>query len=161
MKIYTIGHSNYSSEKLVTILKKFSIDTVVDVRSFPVSKHNPHFHKGEMQLWLPARGIEYLFFGDSLGGMRDDPALMSQGRTDYQKVKHLESFQQGIASLLDLAQNKNVALMCGEANPFQCHRHLLITQELLDRGITVDHILSENEVHEAKKAVQELQFALF
>lgn len=161
LTIYTIGHSNYSTEELLAKLKSFSIDTVVDVRSFPVSKHNPHFHKNSLATTLPAKGISYHFFGDSLGGIRRDPALMSGDKTDYLKVRSLESFQKGINALIALAQTSRVVLMCGEANPFGCHRHLLISQELMSRGVEVFHILASGEAHSAKNAVQELQFALF
>lgn len=161
LTIYTIGHNNLSSEEFLAKLETYQINAVVDVRSFPVSKHNPHFHKNELAHFLPQKGISYHFFGDSLGGIRNDPQLMSAGKTDYQKVRSLQSFQEGINSLITLSENASVALMCGEANPFNCHRHLLITQELLGIGVEVIHILGSGETISAEKDMQEIQFALF
>lgn len=43
--IYSVGHSNYDADKLVTILQSFSIDVVTDARSAPYSKYCPQFNK--------------------------------------------------------------------------------------------------------------------
>jgi uncharacterized protein (DUF488 family) len=45
MDIYTIGHSNYSIEKLIDMLKTYNIDTVVDIRGTPYSKYNVQYNK--------------------------------------------------------------------------------------------------------------------
>ena len=43
MEIYTIGHSNYTIERLIDMLKKFNINCVVDIRGIPYSKYNLQF----------------------------------------------------------------------------------------------------------------------
>jgi uncharacterized protein (DUF488 family) len=35
MDIYTIGHSNYPVEKLIDMLKRYDINTVIDIRGTP------------------------------------------------------------------------------------------------------------------------------
>ena len=40
MDIYTLGHSNYTIEKLIEMLKKYDINCVVDIRGTPYSKYN-------------------------------------------------------------------------------------------------------------------------
>ena len=47
--IYTIGHSNYSIERFVEMLKKFKIDVVVDIRGTPYSKYNVQYDKEKLQ----------------------------------------------------------------------------------------------------------------
>jgi len=37
LKCYTVGHSTYSVEQLIALIKKQNVDTLVDVRSTPYS----------------------------------------------------------------------------------------------------------------------------
>lgn len=41
MLIYTIGHSTLSKEDFLEISKKYNIELLVDIRSFPGSKYVP------------------------------------------------------------------------------------------------------------------------
>ena len=45
INIYTIGHSNYSIERFVNMLRKYEIDVVVDIRGTPYSKYNTQYNK--------------------------------------------------------------------------------------------------------------------
>ena len=45
MDIFTIGHSNYSIDRLIDMLRYFNIDCVVDIRGIPYSKYNVQFDK--------------------------------------------------------------------------------------------------------------------
>ena len=38
MEIFSIGHSNRSIEEFISLLKRYGIEVVVDVRRFPTSK---------------------------------------------------------------------------------------------------------------------------
>lgn len=42
---YTIGHSNRTIEEFIDILKHFSIEILVDVRTLPGSTKYSHFNK--------------------------------------------------------------------------------------------------------------------
>lgn len=66
--VFTIGHSNYTSEEFIRQLKRYGIDTVVDIRSFPKSKNNPHFDADIIKESLDKTKIGYLFSGKELGG---------------------------------------------------------------------------------------------
>jgi uncharacterized protein (DUF488 family) len=43
--IFTIGHSTRKLEELISVLKRFQVQRVVDIRHFPASRHNPQFDK--------------------------------------------------------------------------------------------------------------------
>jgi len=43
--IYTIGHSDHSTEQFIGILKQHTITAVADVRSAPYSRFHPQFNK--------------------------------------------------------------------------------------------------------------------
>ena len=47
MEIYTIGHSNYTMERLIDMLEYYNINCVVDIRGTPYSKYNIQFEKEE------------------------------------------------------------------------------------------------------------------
>lgn len=59
MKLLTIGHSNHSLEAFIALLEANGVLALVDVRSTPASRYNPHFNRANLERVLPARGIEY------------------------------------------------------------------------------------------------------
>lgn len=74
--VFTVGHSNMSMDELSGLLKKYGIDTVVDVRSWPKSDFCPHFNGGaakegeEVALanLLAKAGVSYSWLGREMGG---------------------------------------------------------------------------------------------
>jgi uncharacterized protein (DUF488 family) len=58
-----------------------------------------------------------------------------------------EDFKQGIAALLELALERNTAIMCAEALWWRCHRGL-ISDYLKVNGVRVLHILDTTHVEE-------------
>jgi uncharacterized protein (DUF488 family) len=66
-------------------------------------------------------------------------------------------YQQGIDQLIERANGQRVALMCSEEDPLHCHRHNLIAQTLLERGITVWHIRGDGRLEQARPNPPEAQ----
>ena len=52
MEIYTIGHSNYTMERLIDMLEYYNINCVVDIRGTPYSKYNIQFDKEAIRYTL-------------------------------------------------------------------------------------------------------------
>ena len=142
MLIYTIGHSDHTIPAFVDLLRKFDIALLVDVRSQPYSRWTPQFNREDLAHDLQEAGIAYRSMGDSLGGRPADRALYDPGaeRPDYELLAQTPAYQDGIARLLDLAREQPLVVMCSEGDYHQCHRHKLITQTLLERGVDVQHI---------------------
>jgi uncharacterized protein (DUF488 family) len=139
--IYTIGHSNHTAERFVELLQNAKVQCLVDVRSRPYSKYVPHARKRELEALLRSAGIEYVFSGDHLGGMPDDPSLYRSDSADYEAMSALPAFQRAIAELAEsLADGRQRALMCAEENPHSCHRRRLLTPALEARGVRVRHL---------------------
>jgi len=67
--LYTIGHSTRSFEELVSALKGHGIETLADIRAFPVSRRLPHFNRESLEIELPKHGIRYDWM-KALGGYR-------------------------------------------------------------------------------------------
>ena len=67
-RIYSIGHSNHTLERFLSLLKEHKIEVLVDTRSQPYSKYAPHFTGEYIKMELEKAGIPYLFLGKELGG---------------------------------------------------------------------------------------------
>jgi uncharacterized protein (DUF488 family) len=142
MSLYSIGHSNARMESFLDLLRRHRIVTLVDVRSMPYSRYNPHFGREALQRAVEEAGIAYRFLGDRIGGKPARKELLREdGRADYEKIAASAPYQEGIAQLIALGASAETAFMCAEADYRDCHRHWLITRTLLDRGVPVSHIL--------------------
>ena len=67
--LYTIGHSTRTLDELVEVLRAHSIETLVDIRSFPMSRRLPHFNRESLEKSLPEARIRYVWMKE-LGGRR-------------------------------------------------------------------------------------------
>lgn len=140
--LFTIGHSNHATESFIATLSQYRIITLVDIRSWPYSQWAHQFNREVLKHDLEEAGIGYVYMGDVLGGQPADRTLYMPGqeRPDYKRMANTSVYQEGIRELLTLSQNRTIVAMCSEGDHRQCHRHLLITQTLLDMGVSVDHI---------------------
>ena len=67
--LYTISHSTRTLDELASVLKAHGIETLVDIRAFPMSRRLPHFNRESLEHSLPEYGIRYLWM-KALGGYR-------------------------------------------------------------------------------------------
>lgn len=134
--VYTIGYGNRKFEDFISLLKKYGINIVVDVRRFPKSMY-PEYVKENLEKELPKSGINYVFMGDTLGGFR----------RGYQRHMETETYKEGIKNLLELAKQGKIVIMCLERSPKGCHRRY-ISQTLKDLDARVAHIIKEDVVAE-------------
>jgi uncharacterized protein (DUF488 family) len=143
--LYTIGHSTRSFEELIAALRAHQIETLVDIRSFPVSRRLPHFNRESLETMLPSSGIRYLWM-KALGGYRkkirnDSPntGLRSANFRNYADHMLTTEFETAIAELIRVADQSRTAYMCAERVWFHCHR-MLVSDWLVAHGHTVLHI---------------------
>ncbi|MBN1919077.1 MAG: DUF488 domain-containing protein [Verrucomicrobia bacterium] len=147
LRIFTIGHSNHEPEAFAALLEQHGVQVVADVRSQPYSAYAQHFSKGHIEGLLRAHGIKYLFLGDVLGGRPEGDEFYDDAqRVLYDRVAGSEPFRQGIERLLDGIRAYTVALLCGEEDPAECHRRLLVGRVLRERGVEVLHIRGDGRV---------------
>jgi uncharacterized protein (DUF488 family) len=143
--IYTIGHSNHEPEAFAGLLQHFSINCLVDVRSVPASGRFPQFNKAALSEFLKSKNIQYLHFGREFGARHTEPELLDEeGKVDFEKVRQTEDFNNGVERLrAGLEKGYVIALMCSEAEPFDCHRFSMISGFLEKSGYEVKHILRD------------------
>jgi uncharacterized protein (DUF488 family) len=139
--LYTIGHSNHDLGDFLAILVHHGVETLCDVRSRPGSFRFPQFNREPLEAAAALVKIEYQFLGESLGGRPDDLRVYrSDGLVDYVARRKSPDFSAGVDRLLEFSRAGNLALMCAEEDPLQCHRFLMICPALLDRGVVPVHI---------------------
>src|SRR6266487_4680734 len=98
--VLTIGHSNYSVERLLELLRLHSVQVVADVRSHPYSKYASQFDREHLSKSLQDAGFQYVYLGRELGGRpRGDDFYDSKGHVYYDKVARSAVFGEGIARL--------------------------------------------------------------
>ena len=146
--IYTIGHSTRSVCELISSLQAHGIRTLVDIRSFPMSRRLPHFNRENLDTELHKSNIEYVWLQE-LGGRRkrqpeDSPniALHNDSFRNYADYMLRSEFKMGIDQLLQIAQRGPTAIMCAERVYFRCHR-MLVSDYLTVHGHEVLHIDAE------------------
>jgi len=107
----------------------------------------PHFNRPALENKSLERGIPYTFMGDELGGKPDCSACYDDdGQVNYPLVREQGFYQKGIERLVELQSNMTVCLMCAERRPGDCHRSLLIGEDLLRLGIEILHIIEVGQV---------------
>ena len=156
VELFSIGHSTHTLEALVSILKRHGVTEVADVRSTPYSRFNPQFNRDSLADSLASHGIRYVFLGRELGGRPDDPACYENGRVRYDRVAATPVFQRGLDRVIQDAAACNVAMMCAEKEPLECHRALLVAQALGDRGVAVQHIRADGTLEDHGAAMDRL-----
>ena len=144
--IYTIGHATHPIDEFIRILAAHGVETIVDVRTIPRSRHNPQFNRETLPGSLAAAGIGYVH-GSGLGGLRRPRGTelnagwrnaSFRGYADYMQTPE---FAEALTGLIESARSSRTAIMCAEAVPWRCHRSL-VADALVARGIAVEHIMS-------------------
>jgi uncharacterized protein (DUF488 family) len=143
--LFTIGHSTRDLEDFFRLLKAHSIESLVDVRAFPMSRRYPHFNREALEATLATENIRYLWVKELGGRRRRAPqpslnmGLRSLSFRNYADHMLTAEFEQGIAVLLAAAERSRTAYMCAERLYFRCHR-MLISDWLVAHGHEVLHI---------------------
>jgi uncharacterized protein (DUF488 family) len=152
---YTIGHSTRTLDELISTLQAHKIETLVDIRAFPMSRRLPHFNRESLQTELPKRGIRYVWM-KALGGYRkatrkESPhiALRSASFRNYADYTLTPEFDQAIGELLQIAGQSRTAYMCAERVYFRCHR-MIVSDWLVAHGHEVLHIDAEGSARPHK-----------
>lgn len=151
-KVFTIGHSTRPIEEFVAMLRANDVQTLVDVRTVPRSRHNPQFEQTAMQKWLPENKITYTYM-KALGGLRPkvkDSVNMgwhNESFRNYADYMQSDEFKVALQELIELAKKETTAIMCAEAVPWRCHRSL-VGDALLAHKVDVRDIMSATSTKE-------------
>jgi uncharacterized protein (DUF488 family) len=154
--VHTIGHSTRTLDELAALLSEAAVQTVVDVRSIPRSRHNPQFNLETLPQSLRELGIGYQHFPE-LGGRRHrardaPPSPNTYWHNDsfrnYADYAMTAEFARGMEKLRALAGCSSCAIMCSETVWWRCHRRI-ISDYLLAEGFDVLHIVGPHQIEVA------------
>jgi uncharacterized protein (DUF488 family) len=144
--LFSIGHSNIPAERFVALLRDAGVEAVADVRSTPFSRRFPWFSAKALAATLKQHDMAYLPYGKGLGGRPADASLYRDGVADYEAMAQRPEFLAALDRLIADAARHRACLMCAEREPLDCHRCLLVTRALAERGLAVGHILHDGTV---------------
>jgi uncharacterized protein (DUF488 family) len=153
---FTIGHSTHSAEAFLALLRRHGVEAIADVRSIPFSRFNPQFNRENLERHLKDNGIAYVFLGKELGARTDDLSCYEHGQVKYSRLAQTPLFQSGLDRLRQGSQRYQIALMCAEKEPLECHRTLLVAKALAERGGTVQHIHADGRIETHEAAMERL-----
>mgnify|MGYP001377019856 CR=1 FL=1 len=145
--IYTVGHSNLTFMRFLSLIQANNINHIIDIRSIPYSRNAPWSNKSRLSEILRPFRIHYTYLGHKLGGKK--PSI--KDRQKQQGISSQENYDDGIQLLLHLSMRDNLALLCAEGDPANCHRQHIVAQTLLSSGMNVLHILKDGNLKEAWK----------
>ena len=151
--LYSIGHGRRPVDAFLDLLRPPGIRRVVDVRAMPASRRNPQFNKAALESVLANNGIEYVWRGAELGGLRTPRpdshhvALRNDALRGYADHTETREFAHGISWLLRSAAETLTAFMCAESDWRRCHRRIL-SDAIVAAGGRVAHLLNDRNREE-------------
>ncbi|MDR0484043.1 MAG: DUF488 domain-containing protein [Alphaproteobacteria bacterium] len=111
--IYTIGHSNIEIDYFLSVLKKYEINILCDIRIAPYSAYVPHFNKEKLADSCKKVGIMYIH-------------KTELGSTNvYPLIEPTEKILEILKKISATAKEKNVVLMSDGWDYQNCHRTIL------------------------------------
>src|SRR5205807_4582797 len=122
----------------------------------PFSRYNPHTNGPQLTAALRSVGIAYVFLGEQLGGRPAPRELYDEDRVDYERVRRTDFFREGLDRLIRGCDRHVVVMMCGEEDPLDCHRGLMITPALGEAGIFPGHLRRDGRIETTAEMEQRL-----
>ena len=160
--LYTIGYAHHTQESFLELLLKYKINCVVDVRTMAYSGFHPQFNKEVIKSYLRQHGISYVHMAESFGIIKTDDSLNTkEGYLDFTKLAKLPLFLEGIERVESgIEKGYQIAFMCAEKDPIDCHRTTLVARKFVELGYEVRHILHDGAL-EDHKALEKRMEVLF
>jgi uncharacterized protein (DUF488 family) len=149
MRMLTFGHGTASADAIAGLLHGAGVELVVDVRTAPGSRRNPHVSRAELERWLPEHGIGYRW-DQRLGGFRrpppDSPDVIWRHEMFRGYAAHMRTpeFAAAVGDLLRADRDQTV--MCSESVWWRCHRRLIADFLVLVGDVPVHHLMHDGRV---------------
>ena len=147
-ELFTVGHSQHDVNYFISLLNQYNIDYILDVRSIPYSKYAEQYNKENISISLNSANIKYISMGKYFGARPQNKELYhNEGYLDFEKVRESKDFNKGIENVMvGLNQGHNIALMCTEKEPIDCHRAILVARAFEMHMVYTKHILPNGEI---------------
>jgi uncharacterized protein (DUF488 family) len=155
----TFGHGTAAQEEIVGLLRGAGVELVVDVRTAPGSRRNPHVSRTELTRWLPESAVAYRW-DKRLGGFRrpppDSPDVFWNVEMFRGYAAHMRTpeFAEAIDDLL--RDDRRQTVMCSESVWWRCHRRMIADYLVMVRDVPVHHLMHDGRLvpHEPASGVR-------
>jgi uncharacterized protein (DUF488 family) len=147
-EVVTIGHGTLDASAFVELAHRAGLELIVDVRSYPGSRHVPQFGREALSTWLPDAGVAYRWEPE-LGGRRKPVsdskhvALRHQSFRAYADYMETQEFRTALTGVIEDAARVATAVMCSESVWWRCHRRLVADQLVLIDRVAVVHLFHD------------------
>ena len=145
MEIYTIGYEGLTPKHFLSMLNRYEISIVADVRQLPLSRKQG-FSKRSLSESLANENIRYVSFSrlGTTKEMRNELKETGDYATLFNKYrKSIVGKYEDLDEICALLKsNEKVALLCFEHDPNYCHRKI-VAEEVRKRdgnGLKIKHI---------------------
>jgi uncharacterized protein (DUF488 family) len=148
--VWTVGHGARPADELVAMLAEAGVRTLIDVRRFPRSRHNPQFDAPVLAPALASAEIDYRHAVELGGRLSGEPGAERFGCI---RVAAFRSYAARMgtadwqAALAEAVAEPAPCFMCAETLWWRCHRRL-IAELLHARGQHVVHLMRPGEEQE-------------
>lgn len=156
-RLYTIGHSGYTFEQFLGLLKVNGIEVLADARSCASPKDGPHFDCRMLGSIIAPFGIKYVSLQELDQRPEGDEFYGADGELLLSRLAEAPVFLHGVASLESCAREARTALLRRSESPFRCSRQIKIVQRILaSHGIAIHHVRADGsvETEELRKKVK-------
>ena len=151
MPLITFGHGTASTERITELLLSAGVSALVDVRTAPGSRRNPHVARAALERWLPGEGVRYRW-EKRLGGFRrpepdsPDVAWREEAFRGYAGHMRQPDFLAAVDDVLAESATQHLAVMCSESLWWRCHRRLIADFAEIARGVPVRHLMHDGRL---------------
>lgn len=154
---YTVGHSTRTLQEFSELLRKATVELVVDIRSIPRSRTNPQYNRDTVGESLAAFGVSYVDLPE-LGGLRGKSSQVAanvngmwRNRSfhNYADYALSDAFRAGLERLIAMGRSQRCTVMCAEMLWWRCHRRI-VADHLLARGEAVFHLIGHDHIEPAR-----------
>ena len=145
--LFTIGYSWIDINEFPSILHKYNINVIVDVRSVPYSQRFPDFNRESLKNILKRNKINYIFMGKEFGARRNESDVYHDGVVDFSRVFQSKLFLEGVKRVeKGLKDGYTISFLCSEKDPLDCHRTIMISQYFSKIGLKICHIIQGSKL---------------
>lgn len=145
--IYTIGYSCFEVSNFIDVLKRYSINSLIDVRSNPNSVYYTDYNSKLLAPLLKENGIIYRNYKEEFGARQDNKSFYSDGYLDFNKFVKSDQFISGMKKIeAGVEKNYIFAFMCAEKDPSTCHRNIMVAREFYKKGYRIGNILFDGSI---------------
>jgi uncharacterized protein (DUF488 family) len=137
--LWTLGFEGRTPAEVVSILREYRIERVVDIRWLPMEE-DASFSKPALSAILANANIAY--------DMRRELAPKRDALDSFADTGDLDTLTEhfdtdvpdkAVAMFLRTAEGQRTAVLCKERDPHRCHREAL-ARAVKRRGVAVKHI---------------------